>query len=57
MRQDGAVVPGTVSTAGDVDVLTRTLHEEPDSMAREHAAWALEVLEVLEVLDARNGSV
>ena len=36
-----AVVLGNVGTSEDVDVLTRVRGEEPDSVVREHAAWAL----------------
>jgi epoxyqueuosine reductase len=41
MKRNAAVVLGNVGTADDVDLLTRVLHEEPDAMVREHAAWAL----------------
>jgi epoxyqueuosine reductase len=45
MKRNAAVVLGNVGTADDVDVLTRALDEEPDSMVREHAAWALRRIE------------
>jgi HEAT repeat protein len=41
LKPNAAVVPGDVGTRDDVDALTRTLHEEPDAIVREHAAWAL----------------
>ena len=36
---------GQAALAEEVDVLTRTLHEEPDSMVRERAARALRRLD------------
>jgi epoxyqueuosine reductase len=45
LKRNAAVALGNVGTADDVDVLTRALDEEPDSMVREHAAWALRRIE------------
>ena len=37
-----AVAMGNVGDPGDIPALTRTSSDDPDSMVREHAAWALE---------------
>jgi len=57
LKRNAAVVLGNVGTNEDVDVLTRALDDEEPlpslrsgQAAREHAAWALDVLR------ARNGS-
>ena len=41
LRRNAAVVLGNVGTVDDADALERVCGEEPDSMVREHAAWAL----------------
>ena len=41
LKRNAAVVLGNVGTPEDVDVLARASDEEPDTMVREHAAWAL----------------
>ena len=40
LTRNAPVVLGNVATAEDVDVLTQAL-DEPEALAREHAAWAL----------------
>ena len=40
LKRNAPVVLGNVGTAEDVDVLTQAL-DEPEALAREHAAWAL----------------
>jgi epoxyqueuosine reductase len=40
LKRHAPVVLGNVGTAEDVDVLTQAL-DEPEALAREHAAWAL----------------
>lgn len=41
LKRNAAVVLGNVGTAEDADVLSRAL-DDPEPLAREHAAWALE---------------
>ena len=41
MKRNAAVVLGDVGTAYDVEALTRAL-DDPEPLAREHAAWALD---------------
>ena len=42
LRRNAAVVLGNVGTGDDAVVLARVAAEEPDSMVRDHAVWALE---------------
>jgi epoxyqueuosine reductase len=44
LKRNAAVVLGNVGTSADVDVLTRAL-DDPEPLAREHAAWALRRLD------------
>lgn len=40
LKRNAAVVLGNIGDAGDVDLLTQAL-DDPESLVREHAAWAL----------------